>query len=340
MLVNELLAASDPPYEDAIELYNPGLAPVDLGGWFLSDDRANLRKYRFPSGSRIEPGSYRSVYENALRSGGDGGEGGFGLSGNGEEAILSSADASGKLTGAIGGVAFGPSESNISWGRHRTSDGRVTLSRQARPSFGIDAPVDVTDFRKGVGAPNLGPLIGPIVISEIMYQPRSGGEFLELRNISDREIDLGEEGWAMTEGLRMSFAAGIRLAPGGFLLLSADDPEAFRIIHDIPAEVPVVGPFVGRLDNGGEDLVLARRNEGGAGFVEIERMHYGAEWPWPEQAAGHAASLERIGGDVPGFADDPASWIGIASGGTPGRENSRLYGIYLPWLQARYDSRR
>ena len=38
----------------------------------------------------------------------------------------------------------------------------------------------------GMGAPNTGPLVGPIVISEIMYAPAEGlAEYVVLKNISD-----------------------------------------------------------------------------------------------------------------------------------------------------------
>lgn len=46
VVVNEILAHSDPPFEDAIELYNTSGAAVDLNGWYLSDDLINPKKYQ------------------------------------------------------------------------------------------------------------------------------------------------------------------------------------------------------------------------------------------------------------------------------------------------------
>lgn len=58
LVINEVLAHSDPPYEDAVELYNPTGNSIDIGGWYLSDDfnRTNsatgydLKKYRYRTG--------------------------------------------------------------------------------------------------------------------------------------------------------------------------------------------------------------------------------------------------------------------------------------------------
>ena len=50
MALNEgTLADEDAGYSDWIELYNPCLASVDLGGWYLTDDAALLTKWQFPS---------------------------------------------------------------------------------------------------------------------------------------------------------------------------------------------------------------------------------------------------------------------------------------------------
>ena len=35
-------------YSDWIEIYNPGLRPVNLSGWSLTDDRDQLQKWAFP----------------------------------------------------------------------------------------------------------------------------------------------------------------------------------------------------------------------------------------------------------------------------------------------------
>ena len=53
VLINEILSHTDPPFEDAIELYNQGTQPIDIGGWYLSDAMNNLKKYRIPMGRKL-----------------------------------------------------------------------------------------------------------------------------------------------------------------------------------------------------------------------------------------------------------------------------------------------
>src|SRR2546427_10771539 len=43
------LVDEDGDYSDWIELYNGGATAVNLGGWYLTDDPANLTKWAFPS---------------------------------------------------------------------------------------------------------------------------------------------------------------------------------------------------------------------------------------------------------------------------------------------------
>ena len=56
VLINEFMAQNtgtlrdeDNDSSDWIELFNPGTNTVNLAGWFLTDDRANLVKWRFPA---------------------------------------------------------------------------------------------------------------------------------------------------------------------------------------------------------------------------------------------------------------------------------------------------
>src|SRR5205823_4473607 len=50
-VVNEVLTHTDLPLEDALELYNPSLISVDLSGWFISNDKADFKKFRIPDGT-------------------------------------------------------------------------------------------------------------------------------------------------------------------------------------------------------------------------------------------------------------------------------------------------
>ncbi|MCC5807782.1 MAG: CotH kinase family protein [Opitutales bacterium] len=56
------LADEDGDYEDWIELYNYGDAPVDLSGWGLSDSYSNPFKWTFPESTSIGAGEYLLVW--------------------------------------------------------------------------------------------------------------------------------------------------------------------------------------------------------------------------------------------------------------------------------------
>lgn len=48
-------------YNDWIEIYNPSEAPLDLGGWYLTDSRLNLTRWRFPA-TNIAAGGFLVVF--------------------------------------------------------------------------------------------------------------------------------------------------------------------------------------------------------------------------------------------------------------------------------------
>ena len=57
IVVNELLAHTDPPFEDAVEFYNTSNEDVNIGGWYLSNKAADLKKYRLPDNTIIKANS-------------------------------------------------------------------------------------------------------------------------------------------------------------------------------------------------------------------------------------------------------------------------------------------
>jgi hypothetical protein len=68
LLITEFMASNssalsdeDGDHSDWIEIYNPGTSAVDLSGWSLTDDAANLTKWVFPA-VVINPGAYLVVF--------------------------------------------------------------------------------------------------------------------------------------------------------------------------------------------------------------------------------------------------------------------------------------
>src|SRR5205814_1481512 len=56
------LADVDGQFSDWIELTNPTSAAVDMSGWYLTDDAANLTKWRIPNGISLGANGYRVIY--------------------------------------------------------------------------------------------------------------------------------------------------------------------------------------------------------------------------------------------------------------------------------------
>jgi hypothetical protein len=133
VVINEVLSHTDPPLEDAVELANFSGAPVDIGGWYLSDDPANLRKFQIPAGTVLQAGSYKVYYDVDL-NGGMGSLVPFDLnSARGDAVHLTETNGIGGLTGYRAVAEFGPSANGVSFGRYATSVGIdfVPMSRNS-----------------------------------------------------------------------------------------------------------------------------------------------------------------------------------------------------------------
>ncbi|MFC1636600.1 lamin tail domain-containing protein, partial [Planctomycetota bacterium] len=186
VVFNELLANSPGGEPDWIELHNTTGSVIDIGGWFLSDSPDNLFKYEIAAGTMIDPYGYLVLYEDTHfgNPSNPGSYKTFALSNNGEQLVLSSAQ-SGILTGYRETENFGASATGVSFGRYdKTSTGNTNFVAMEFPTPGAD---------------NAYPQVGPIVISEIMYNPDwpEGGlytndqyEYIELHNISAESVTL------------------------------------------------------------------------------------------------------------------------------------------------------
>lgn len=329
VIVNEILAHTDPPLEDAVELLNTSAAPVDIGGWFLSDKldpldpaRALLKKYKIPAGTIIPAGGFKVFYEgdfnpavansNALVK--------FALSSNGEEMWLSSADGAGNLTGYVTGFRFGASDNGVSCGRHPISTG-WDYAPLAYHTFGVTNPAGVTEFRTGNGASNAPPRIGPVVINEIMYHPADGGtEYVELCNVTTDTVSIGN--WTLRGTAMFTFPPDAALPPGELALLvdtTSNTIPQFIASNAVPTNVQVFGgPFT--LQNNGELLELQKPNDPtGLPMIVVDHVRYNDKSPWPTEADGHGPSLEKYHPAT--YGNDPANWRAASASGSHGRHN-------------------
>jgi hypothetical protein len=92
--------------------------------------------------------------------------------------------------------------------------------------------------------------------------------------------------------------------------------NAFREKYNVPAEVPVFGPYEGRLANDADEIELKRPDNIQAFpdtiivSIMVEQVDYTDEAPWPESADGTGASLQRVSSGS--YANDPGSWVAVA----------------------------
>jgi len=127
--------------------------------------------------------------------------------------------------------------------------------------------------------------VGQIVFNEIMYYPLvNNAEYVELYNSStNTAFDLS--GWQL-QGLAYTFPGGSILAPTNYLVLAANS-AAFAGAYG--ATNPVFDIFSGTLSPNGETLTLNNSSN-----VEVAKVKYENQLPWPTNANGTGASLQLI----------------------------------------------
>ncbi|MBL7219448.1 MAG: lamin tail domain-containing protein [Phycisphaerae bacterium] len=183
VIIHEVLAHTDEPQVDAIELRNTTSSPIDVSGWWLSDRKTDefgvevLNKYQIPAGSVIETKGYL-VLNATDHFGAE-----FLLSEHGDNVYLSS-DASGVAGGYREHVDFDGSPNGVSLGVYTKSTGGTDFTLLRTPFLG---------FANGV------PYFEDLVINEVMYHPPNPTrgeinegyindadfEFIEIYNKSD-----------------------------------------------------------------------------------------------------------------------------------------------------------
>jgi hypothetical protein len=284
-----------------VELYNPTAASLSLAGWCFSDDPPDQPcRYTLPVGASIPAGGYFVL----TRADFD-----FGLSEMGETIYLTPAAGS-PFAGTVHKVQFGASDNGVSLGRVVTTDGREHFPQAQAVTL---------------GAPNSPPVIGPVVLGALMYNPPgSGFEYVELVNTSTTPQTLCGAGaascWRL-EGVQQGgypFPPGFTLPAESVAYVTDADPDAFRAAYALPASVQVTGLYTGSLSNSGENVTLARPalGTGDVNYVAVDEVTYSDVAPWPPEADGGGATLRRS--RLNGFGQEPHHWqAGPALGDPP-----------------------
>ncbi len=318
LLVNEVLTHTDWPQVDFVELYNPTENDVDVGGWWLTDDKDDMKKFRIPDGTVIPALGFLVVYEDNDGNAGNNLDlppqffgSAFSLSSHGEEIYLFS-----PALDYFHGFDFPASENGVSFGRHLNSVGNELF------------PVLSTVTPARDNAP---PAMSNVIFSEIMFAPAAtGSEFVEILNCSSEPVVLfdpkhPENRWKIS-GIEFTFPAQFTIGAGEALVLIPVQTNValFREQNSLPEDVRIL-QYTGALANEGERLTLLKPDKpdvdpaSGETFIPyigVESVKYDNTLPWPAASAG-GSSIVRV---YPvQFADDPASWLVGDMGGSPGQ---------------------
>lgn len=131
--INEIMASNDATvsdnngeFDDWVEIYNAGSTSINIGGWYVSDDPANLKKFQIPnnrsSQTTISPGGYMILWFDD-----DTGQGplhiNHKLSADGESVIITASNGISR----IDSVKFGEQTTDISYGRETDGSGSFTF---------------------------------------------------------------------------------------------------------------------------------------------------------------------------------------------------------------------
>ena len=327
VVISEVLANTDAePESDSIELFNNTGSSIDISGWWLSDSAADWFKYQIPSGTTLNPGQFIVFDEDdfnptPLAPGAND----FALSGTrGDDVWLVDPDGGGPgVMWLVDDVHFGAVAKGESSGR--TSDGTGRL-----------APME----HATLGAANAAVRVGPLLISEIHFNPASPNaaalladptitrndlEFVEIHNPTTVAVDLTQ--WRIRGGIDYDFPTGTMLAAGEVLVVVAFDPDevsnnarlsAFRAHYGIDASVSLVGGFQGQLNDSFERVQLQRPDAPPLGQptltprLQEDEVIYDDLAPWPTSADGAGDTLHRT--RTGGWGNNASSW----TGGQPG----------------------
>ncbi len=288
ILINEFQC--DP--EGWVELFNPSSETLDIGGYFVSDNPADLLKYRIPDGSIVMGNGFVALDKAEL---------GF-LMPSSDGGIFFVSPDGGKILDAF---TYGQQRSGMSYGRY--PDGSQNWYFLNSPTK--EQPNEV-QFRNDV------------IINEIMYHPLDVGdqEFLELYNRGSEAVSLA--GWELTGAIRYAFPPAASIVPGDYLVV-AKSIAAFSSKYGFP---DALGDYSGRLRNYGEKIVLLDALGNPADIV-----FYADEAPWPEEADGLGPSLELTHPELENSFGPlwAASDSEMAPEGTPGTQNS-TFGTPIP----------
>jgi spore coat protein CotH len=241
-------------FEDWIELYNGGSAPIDLGGMYLSDDLASSTKWRLPSLS-LAPGEFALIWAD-----GDTLQGpwhaNFRLDADGEEIGLFDRIENGNVL--IDSIVFGAQTADVSQGRY--PDGAESWEPMPLPtpgsaniSGGTPPPIITTvEHEPGEPAATDTVWVRAAVVADTLVQTVlmswrvNDGSFMPTQMVDDGEHHDGGDGDGVFGVLIPPFADGTDItyfveaadAAGGHAIsppAAPDELYGYTVGYRVPA---------------------------------------------------------------------------------------------------------
>ncbi len=163
---------------------------------------------------------------------------------------------------------------------------------------------------------------GDVLINEIMYYASISGEWIEIVNQGETDINL--KNWTIEDAQSKSTITQEDkwLSSNGFVVIVESTSQVLNSIYgDFQAEIFSLGSEFPDLKNDGDTIILRSEN----GIIQ-DVLRYDGSWA---SNSAKGISLERINLNI--NTNDPENWSScvIAPGGTPGKSNS-VYANYIP----------
>ena len=151
-----------------------------------------------------------------------------------------------------------------------------------------------------------------VTFNEVQYNPAGNDEtleFIELYNQCNVPVDIAN--WRIAGGVSFKFAPGAKIGGRQYLVIAADPAR----VEEATGVSGVLGPWSGRLNNGGESLRLRNHND-----RLMDELDYNDRDLWPVAADGSGATLSKI--DARNVSHREDNWtFSPQNGGTPGAAN-------------------
>jgi CotH kinase protein/Lamin Tail Domain/Secretion system C-terminal sorting domain len=150
IVINEIMAsntktASDNngQFDDWIELHNKSAAAVNIGGYFISDDPTNLKKWKIPANTTIPANGYQIIWadEDSSQNTATFLHANFKLSGSGEAVLLSNSSET-----LVDDITFGAQKADLGFARRPNGTGSFVIQTptfNANNNTGTNAVEDI-----------------------------------------------------------------------------------------------------------------------------------------------------------------------------------------------------